>query len=59
MRWWFDHHATAFHPAELAAHFEARRDQQMAFEPTAPSCAGVVTRLAARWLGRRRRTSPS
>lgn len=50
MRWWFDHHATAFHPAELAAHFEARKDQQMAFEPTAPSCAGVVTRtLAARF----------
>ena len=50
MRWWFDHHGTAFHPPELRAHFDARADQHMAFEPTAPSCAGVVTRtLAARF----------
>lgn len=50
MRWWFDHHATAFHPPELQGHFAARADRHMAFEPTAPSCAGVVTRtLAARF----------
>ncbi|MEZ4403971.1 MAG: hypothetical protein R3B06_28360 [Kofleriaceae bacterium] len=50
MRWWFDHHATAFQPPELRADFEARADQHMAFEPAAPSCAGVVARtLAARF----------
>lgn len=42
MRWWFDHHRTAFQPPELRAHFEARVDEHMAFAPTAPSCAGVV-----------------
>jgi hypothetical protein len=42
MRWWFDHHATAFQPPELRAHFTARADQHMGFAPTAPSCAGVV-----------------
>ena len=51
MRWWFDHHATAFQPPELRAHFEARADQHMAFDPTAPSCAGVVARTLAERYG--------
>ncbi|MBK9036933.1 MAG: phosphoesterase [Myxococcales bacterium] len=51
MRWWFDHHATAFQPTELRAHFEGRADEHMAFDPTAPSCAGVVTRVLAERYG--------
>ena len=44
MRWWFDHHATAFQPASLRADFEARQGPTMAFDPKAPSCAGLVAR---------------
>ena len=51
MRWWFDHHATAFQPPELRTHFEGRVDEHMAFDPTAPSCAGVVTRTVAARFG--------
>ena len=51
MRWWFDHHATAFQPAELRADFTARADEHMAFEPGAPSCAGVVTRVLGERFG--------
>jgi hypothetical protein len=50
MRWWFDHHATAFQPPDARADFDRRSDQRMAYEPAAPSCAGVITRtLAARY----------
>ncbi|MBE7452178.1 MAG: phosphoesterase [Kofleriaceae bacterium] len=50
MRWWFDHHATAFQPPRLRADFEARAGDTMAFDPDAPSCAGLVARtLAARF----------
>ncbi|HUQ07126.1 MAG TPA: hypothetical protein VM261_31765 [Kofleriaceae bacterium] len=47
LRWWFDHHATAFQPATLRDDFEARRTDDMAFDPAAPSCAGLVTRVLA------------
>lgn len=50
LRWWFDHHATAFQPPALRADFERRRDAHMAFDPRAPSCAGLVARtLTARF----------
>lgn len=50
MRWWFDHHPTAFQPDSLRAHFQARVDDRTAYEPGAPSCAGLITRtLAARF----------
>jgi len=51
MRWWFDHHATAFQPPELRADFAARADDHMAFVPGAPSCAGVVTRVLGERFG--------
>lgn len=51
MRWWFDHHATAFQPPALRADFELRADQHMAFAPEAPSCAGVVTRALGERFG--------
>ncbi len=52
MRWWFDHHRTAFQPPELRAVFEARRGPGSTqwFDPDAPSCAGLIARtLRARW----------
>lgn len=50
LRWWFDHHATAFQPPTLRADFDARQSDTMAFDPRAPSCAGLVARtLAARF----------
>ena len=51
MRWWFDHHATAFQPARLREHFMARVDDRTAFEPGAPSCAGLVARTTAARFG--------
>ena len=50
MRWWFDHHATAFQPAELREVFEERRSPTWIFDPVAPSCAGLIARsLHAGW----------
>lgn len=54
LHWWFDHHATAFQPATLRDDFEARRTDDMAFDPTAPSCAGLVARV----LGERQGWTP-
>ena len=51
MRWWFDHHATAFQPDRLREHFLARVDDRTAFEPGAPSCAGLVARTTAERFG--------
>ncbi|MCA9676120.1 MAG: phosphoesterase [Kofleriaceae bacterium] len=50
MRWWFDHHATAFQPPTLRADFEARPAETRRFDPAAPSCAGLIARtLQERW----------
>ena len=56
MRWWFDHHPTAFQPPSLKKIFERDRfatvDQQARwfFDPAAPSCAGLIARaLASGW----------
>ncbi len=50
MRWWFDHHPTAFQPPQLRAIFEAKHESTWFFDPTAPSCAGLIARqLAAGW----------
>lgn len=54
LHWWFDHHATAFQPATLRDDFLARKTDDMAFDPTAPSCAGLVTRV----LGERQNWTP-
>jgi hypothetical protein len=44
--WWFDHHATAFQPPTLRDDFEARSRAgvPLTFDPSAPSCAGLVAR---------------
>jgi len=50
MKWWFDHHPTAFQPATLRQTFERDHLETWFFDPTAPSCAGLMARaLEAHW----------
>lgn len=50
LRWWFDHHATAFQPPALRDIFEERHSPTQFFDPTSPSCAGLIERtLATTW----------
>ncbi len=50
MRWWFDHHATAFQPPALRDVFERDKQATWFFDPAAPSCAGYMAKmLAAGW----------
>lgn len=50
MRWWFDHHPTAFQPPSLRAVFEREHLPTWFFDPTAASCAGLIARvLDANW----------
>ncbi|MDQ3298928.1 MAG: phosphoesterase [Myxococcota bacterium] len=50
MRWWFDHHPTAFQPASLRQVFEDQHQPTWFFDPSSPSCAGLIGRaLGAGW----------
>jgi hypothetical protein len=50
MRWWFDHHPTAFQPPTLRRVFEEQHLPTWFFDPTALSCAGMMSRaLATGW----------
>jgi len=50
MKWWFDHHPTAFQPASLREVYEHAHSPTWFFDPTAPSCAGLMRRaLAEHW----------
>jgi hypothetical protein len=50
MRWWFDHHPTAFQPPALREIFEREHAPTWFFDPKAPSCAGFIARtLATGW----------
>lgn len=50
MRWWFDHHPTAFQPPTLRDTFDRAASPTWFFDPTAPSCAGLIGRaLATGW----------
>ena len=50
MKWWFDHHPTAFQPAALREVYERAHSPSWFFDPSAPSCAGLIRRaLAAGW----------
>ena len=50
MRWWFDHHPTAFQPPSLRTVFEREHLETWIFDPMAPSCAGLIARtLEATW----------
>jgi hypothetical protein len=44
MRWWFDHHPTAFQPPALRGVFERDHLPTWFFDPAAPSCAGLIAR---------------
>jgi hypothetical protein len=48
MRWWFDHHPTAFQPASLRAEFDRQHLPTWFFDPAAPSCAGLMQRALAK-----------
>jgi hypothetical protein len=47
MRWWFDHHPTAFQPPELRKVFDRDHLSTWFFDPTAPSCAGLISKVLA------------
>ena len=47
MRWWFDHHPTAFQPPALRDVFDSAHLPTWYFDPTAPSCAGLIVRQLA------------
>ena len=50
MRWWFDHHPTAFQPASLRDVYEHDHLPTWFFDPSSPSCAGLIARtLQAKW----------
>jgi hypothetical protein len=50
MRWWFDHHPTAFQPPSLREVYENEHLQTWYFDPSSPSCAGLIARkLEQRW----------
>ncbi len=50
MRWWFDHHPTAFQPPALREIFDREHAPTWFFDPNAPSCAGFIARtLATGW----------
>lgn len=50
MRWWFDHHPTAFQPPALREIFDREHRATWFFDPAAPSCAGMMARaLEAGW----------
>jgi hypothetical protein len=48
MRWWFDHHPTAFQPPELRGIFEREHLPTWFFDPASPSCAGLIARVLER-----------
>jgi len=49
--WWFDHHQSAFQPAEDRASFEADRSGQKFWDPKAPSNTGFLRRVAEERFG--------
>jgi hypothetical protein len=44
MRWWFDHHPTAFQPPSLRDVFDTKHLPTWFFDPKSPSCAGLMAR---------------
>ena len=47
LTWWCDHHQSTFLRPEDRRHFEGHPSTRRCFDPSAPSCAGLL----ARWLG--------
>jgi hypothetical protein len=48
MRWWFDHHPTAFQPPALREVFERERLATWFFDPSSPSCASLIASVLER-----------
>jgi hypothetical protein len=44
MKWWFDHHPTAFQPEALREVFDREHLPTWYFDPSSPSCAGLIAR---------------
>lgn len=51
LAWWFDHHRSAFQLPGQREHFEADTSGRKFYDPEAPSCAGLVARVAAERFG--------
>jgi hypothetical protein len=51
LTWWFDHHASAFQPPTLRAHFEADAGGQKFYDPAAQSCAIFLERTLRERFG--------
>lgn len=51
MRWWFDHHPTAFQPPALRQVYDTEQLPTWVFDPTAPSCAGLIMKALERDYG--------
>jgi len=51
LTWWCDHHISAFLRAEDRSHFESDTSGRKCFDPSAPSCAGLL----GRWLSNEHR----
>jgi hypothetical protein len=48
MRWWFDHHPTAFQPPALREVFDREHQATWFFDPTSPSCASLIASVLER-----------
>jgi hypothetical protein len=44
MKWWFDHHPTAFQPEALREVYDREHLPTWIFDPSSPSCAGLISR---------------
>jgi hypothetical protein len=51
MRWWFDHHPTAFQPPSLRDIYEREHLSTWIFDPSSPSCAGLIARTLHKQYG--------
>jgi hypothetical protein len=50
MKWWFDHHPTAFQPPALREVYEREHLPTWFFDPASASCAGLIARtLEQNW----------
>jgi hypothetical protein len=51
LTWWFDHHQSTFLAPEDEAHLATRDGRRHFYDPRAPSCAGLIARVAERTHG--------
>ena len=51
MKWWFDHHPTAFQPPSLREYFEREHLATWFFDPGSASCAGLMARALEQRFG--------